>query len=202
MQYECNYNHNLCILVQFPVPRLFVQVTCVRHLRCRLQARLAIADTDLLFFFLRALLLTHFRETDFFMGPHILTELEGIICKKKSIFFFIATPKPSQTKSQNPKSQNPNPNPGLGGFIITLNRYRRYYYYYYYYRRRRVLFEFSDFHYSYPNQIWNLSFWRQSRHLTSTSPSPLPPPPRPIWIFRLPVFKSQPNLKLKLLKAI
>ena len=87
MQYECNYNHNLCILVQFPVPRLFVQVTCVRHLRCRLQARLAIADTDLLFFFLRALLLTHFRETDFFMGPHILTELEGIICKKKSIFF-------------------------------------------------------------------------------------------------------------------
>ena len=89
--------------------------------------------------------------------------------------------------NQIPKSQNPNPNPGLGGFIITLNRYRHRYHRYH---RRHVLFEFSDFHYSYPNQIWNLSFWRQSRHLTSTSPPPLPPPPRPIWIFRLPVFQS------------
>ena len=68
-------------------------------------------------------------------------------------------PHPSQAKPnpkiQNPKIQNPNPNPGLGGFIITLNRYRRrrYYYYYYYRRRRRVLLEFSDFQYSNLNQI-------------------------------------------------
>ena len=72
----------------------------------------------------------------------------AVVTSKVTILYYIATPKPSQTKSQNPKSQNPNPNPGLGGFIITLNRYRRYRRY-----RRRVLFEFSDFHYSYPNQI-------------------------------------------------
>ena len=84
-----------------------------------------------------------------------IVKISGIYCAnifnlKRKYFKYcanIATPKPSQTKSQNPKSQNPNPNPGLGGFIITLNRYRR-----------RVLFEFSDFHYSYPNQILNLSF--------------------------------------------
>ena len=64
----------------------------------------------------------------------------------------IATHKPSQTKSQNQKSQNPNPNPGLGGFIITLNSYRRYRRYRYR-RLRRVLFELSYIHYSYPNQI-------------------------------------------------
>ena len=74
---------------------------------------------------------------------------------KGNTMAYIATPKPSQIKSQNPKSQNPKPNPGLGGFIITLNRYR---YRYCRYRRRhryhrRVLFEFSDLHYSYPNQI-------------------------------------------------
>ena len=61
----------------------------------------------------------------------------------------IFLPHPSQAKSQNHKSQNPNYNPDLGGFIVTLNRYR--------YRRRlyrcRVLFEFLDFHYPYLNQF-------------------------------------------------
>ena len=57
---------------------------------------------------------------------------------------FMFLPHPSQAKP-NPKIPNPKipkPNPGLGGFIIKLNCYRH-----------RVLFEFSDFHYSYPNQI-------------------------------------------------
>ena len=53
-------------------------------------------------------------------------------------------PHPSQAK---PNPKIPNLNPGLGGFIITLNRRRRYRY------RRRVLLKFSDFQYSNLNQI-------------------------------------------------